>query len=114
MFLSFRVSKSSQRVTLNQITNYPPEDISAALEPATGINQFRSLPRRSASGTRAETHGECGGWLGLQPRISVRSIRAALAISCQARRLSSTNLLARPACPVWSHLVGLKQERRQT
>lgn len=31
----------------------------------TGINQFRSLPRRSASGTRAETHGECGGWLGL-------------------------------------------------
>src|ERR1035437_4392907 len=31
----------------------------------TGINHFRSLPRRSASGTRAETHGECGGWLGL-------------------------------------------------
>src|ERR1039457_3131302 len=34
MFLSFRVSKSSQRVTLNQITNYPPEDLSAALEPS--------------------------------------------------------------------------------
>src|SRR5450755_2892436 len=31
MFLSFRVSKSSKRATLNQITNYPPENISAAL-----------------------------------------------------------------------------------
>src|SRR5450759_4275039 len=34
MFLSFRVSTSSQRVTFNQITNYPPEDISAALKPS--------------------------------------------------------------------------------
>src|ERR1019366_3148813 len=52
MFLSFRVSKSSQRVTFNQITNYPPEDISAALEPSRVrrvVNPKRTRPASIAA-----------------------------------------------------------------
>ena len=80
MFLSFRVSKSSQRVTFNQITNYPPEDISAALEPA-------NTPLRTPSRSRSRSSGSRFGW-------PERSFQAVVCIYC--RRKSHFRLRKRP------------------
>src|SRR5450830_1681585 len=72
----------------------------------TGINQFRSLPRRSASGTRAETHGECvdGSDFSPESRFALSGLRLLFLVRLDdcLRRTFWRGLHARRGLTLWA------------